>query len=201
MSYLYLSSIDWNFMSSLLPDSQEPPLSPLPKATIAVALTSKLTPADLSELCEATVSAIEAGGGFGWVEPPCREVLERFWQGVSLVPERYLFVGRIDGVIAASCQLVKEPKNNEAQSFSGKIMTFFVAPWARHHGLGKLLLRTVEDSAKALDIDVLNLDVRATQDFAIQLYETAGFERWGTNPNYAKIHGKIIPGHYYTKKI
>lgn len=169
--------------------------------TIKVELLSKLSPSDLSELCEATAAAIDAGGGFGWVDPPCREALERFWQGVALVPERYLFVGRLDGVIAAAAQLTKPPKNNEAQQFLGQIMTFFVAPWARNHGLGKLLLRTIEDSARSLNIDVLNLDVRATQDFAINLYESAGFNRWATNPNYAKVDGKIVAGHYYSKNI
>ena len=115
--------------------------------------------------------------------------------------ERYLFVGRLDGVIAAAAQLTKPPKNNEAQQFLGQIMTFFVAPWARNHGLGKLLLRTIEDSAKSLNIEVLNLDVRATQDFAIHLYEIAGFTRWATNPNYAKINDQTVAGHYYSKKI
>jgi hypothetical protein len=28
-----------------------------------------------------------------------------------------------------------------------------------------------------------------------------GYERWGTNPNYAVVNGKTIVGHYYTKVL
>ena len=45
------------------------------------------------------------GGGFGWLKPPPRQVLENYWKGVLLVPERRLVVGRLDGIIAGSAQL------------------------------------------------------------------------------------------------
>ena len=41
---------------------------------------------DLDDLCEATESAIVEGGGFGWLKPPPRQVLENYWKGVLLVP-------------------------------------------------------------------------------------------------------------------
>ncbi len=47
-----------------------------------------------------------------------RDVMETYWRGVLLVPERTLFVGRLDGVIAGSAQLVRPPRNNEAQAHS-----------------------------------------------------------------------------------
>ena len=43
---------------------------------------------DLDDLCEATESAILEGGGFGWLKVPPRQVLENYWKGVLLVPER-----------------------------------------------------------------------------------------------------------------
>ena len=57
---------------------------------------------DLQALCEATNAAILDGGGFGWVNPPGRHALERFFRGVILVPERDLFIGRADGLITGS---------------------------------------------------------------------------------------------------
>ena len=45
------------------------------------------------------------------------------------------------------------------------------------------------------------LDVRASQEAAIHLYESLGFERWGENPNYAMVEGKPVAGYYYTKTL
>src|SRR5690606_40638746 len=51
-----------------------------------------LSPSDLNDLCDATDAAIEGGGGFGWLRPPMREGLERYWQGVIAAPTRWLFI-------------------------------------------------------------------------------------------------------------
>ena len=52
-------------------------------------------------------------------------------------------VVRLDKVIAGSCQIVCPPRNNEAQAFRN-LTTFFVAPWARGHGLAALLIGEAE---------------------------------------------------------
>ncbi|MBM3488200.1 MAG: GNAT family N-acetyltransferase [Alphaproteobacteria bacterium] len=156
---------------------------------------------DLEALCEAAETAIVDGGGFGWLKPPPRAVLERYWKGVVLIAERTLFVARLDGGVAGSAQLIRPPRNNEAQAFAATMTTHFVAPWARGYGLARLLVQAVEEHARAVGFHVLNLDVRETQSAAIALYETLGFARWGTNPHYAMVDGKIIAGHYYAKVL
>ena len=156
---------------------------------------------DLHELCDATEAAIEEGGGFGWLKPPARKVLEDYWKGVMLIPERELIIGRIDGVVASSCQLVRPTKNNEAQSFSCQLTTFFVAPWARGHGLAPLMLDEAEAFSRSEGYKLINLDVRATQESAIRRYEGAGFVHFGTNPKYALVNGEYVPGYYYYKEV
>ena len=156
---------------------------------------------DLDQLCEATEEAIKIGLGFDWVNQPSREVLEKYWRGVMLVPERDLFVARLDGIIVGTCQLVKPAGNNEAGAFNATITTFFVAPWARGHGLARNLLKRVIDHARDSGFDMLSLDVRETQIPAISLYETAGFQRWGTKPRYARVNGSYIAGHFYYKML
>ncbi|HLI20407.1 MAG TPA: GNAT family N-acetyltransferase [Stellaceae bacterium] len=156
---------------------------------------------DLEDLCEATVAAIEDGGGFGWVKAPARTVLEAYWNGVLLVPERALFVARLNGTICGAVQLVGPPKNNEAQSFAAQLTGNFLAPWSRGHGLARRMIEAIEDAARAAGFAVLNLDVRATQEAAIGLYETMGFQRWGTHPAYARVEGKVIPGYFYFKRL
>ena len=168
---------------------------------IAVEKAESFTQRDLNDLCDASETAILEGGGFGWLTPPPRKILERYWRGVLLVPERELFVGRLGGTIAGSGQLVRPPRNNEAQAFAASTTTNFVAPWARGHGLARLLALAVEETARDQGYSALNLDVRATQDAAIALYESLGYERWGTNPAYAIADGRRIAGHYYTKRL
>ena len=170
-------------------------------AESAVEIAERLKGGDLNDLCDAADAAIRDGGGFGWVEPPPRDVMERYWKGVLAVPERTLFVGRVDGIIAGSAQLVRPARNNEAQAFACSLTTSFVAPWARGHGLARKLTMAVEEQARADGFQVLNLDVRDTQKAAIALYESLGFVRFGHPPAYAKVRDQIIAGLFFYKDL
>jgi len=180
--------------------SDQTKLQPLPPQPSVEHIT-KLAANDLNDLCDATDAAIEGGGGFGWVELPSRDILERYWQGVLTMPSRELFVARLDHVICGTCQLVKTPSNNEAQSFALQLTTNFVAPWARGHGLAMMLIEGAEKYAKDNGFAVINLDIRETMEKAIQLYENMGYSRIGTHPHYAKVKGTVLKGYYYTKLI
>ena len=156
---------------------------------------------DLNALCEATDAAIIDGGGFGWVNPPGRRALETYFRGVLLVPERELFVARLNGEIVGSAILVRPPRNNEAQAFSASLMHSYIAPYARGHGLARMLTTTVEDRARDLGYYILNLDVRETQTVAIAMYESHGYVRWGSHPEYAQVRGKSIAGLFFYKRL
>ncbi len=175
------------------PDLQAPRL--------AVERVTELHDDDLHALCEATNAAILDGGGFGWVNPPGQQSLERYFRGVILVPERELFVGRADGLITGSAQLVRPPRNNEAQSFAATLMHAFVAPFARGNGLARMMTLRIEERARTIGLRVINLDVRETQTAAIALYESLGYERYGTHPEYARVKGRIVRGFFYTKSL
>ena len=168
---------------------------------LLVECVTSLDEDDLQALCEATNAAILEGGGFGWITPPGRQALERYFQGVLLVPERELFVGRVDGMITGSCQLVRPPRNNEAQAHATQFMHSYVAPYARGHGLARLMMLKVEERARAGGFRVLNLDVRETQEAAIALYESLGYVRWGEHPAYERVRGRTIRGFFYTKVL
>ena len=118
-----------------------------------------------------------------------------------MIPERILIVGKLDNVIAGSVQLIKPAKNNEAQSHSCTLSTFFFAPWARGFGLAKAVFQKAELRAKQDGFKVMNLEVRETQFRAIQLYEQAGFIKSGVNPKSVFIDGKYIAGYYYYKEL
>jgi ribosomal protein S18 acetylase RimI-like enzyme len=178
-------------------------LDPQPDAQpqTAVEGLTELVGGDLHDICDAAEAAILDGGGFGWLRPPPRHVMETYWKGVLLVPERELFVARLDGVIAGSAQLQRPPRNNEAQALTGQLTTFFVAPWARGFGLARRLVEAVETAAGTAGLRVLNLDVRETQKRAIEIYDQLGYRRWGTHPNYACVEGRWVTGFYYAKDL
>ena len=169
--------------------------------TTAVERLTAFARSDLHDLCDTADAAIQDGGGFGWLELPPRHVMEAYWAGVLLVPERELFVARLDGTVAGSAQLVRPTRNNEAQAFTGQLTTFFVAPWARGHGLARKLVEAVEEAARAAGLRALNLDVRETQKRAIEVYEQLGYQCWGTHPRYAWIDDRWYSGHYYVKDL
>jgi len=156
---------------------------------------------DLDDLCEATEAAIVEGGGFGWLKPPPRQVLENYWKGMLLIPDRRLVVGRLDGLICGSAQLSRAPRNNEAQALAGTLSAAFVAPWARGHGIGRRIIAEIEQLARELGLLVLNLDLRDTQQAAIHVYESMGYQRWGSHPFYAFVDDRFVPGHYYFKRL
>lgn len=166
--------------------------------------TEKLTElkrADKDSLCEATEEAIRDGIGFNWNTAPAREVLEAYWRGVLVVPERELFVGRLDGTIAGAIQLVKPPASKQSQAFCARISNHFVAPWARGHHLAVALLEEAEAEAKQQGFRVLRLEVRETQQRAIEIYESHGYTKWGELPYYEVINGRMVAGYFYFKTL
>lgn len=176
-----------------------PPAPPAPR--IAIERLTRFEGSDINDICDAAEAAIVDGGGFGWLKAPPRHVFENYWRGVLLVPERQLIVGRLDGVIGGAAQLVRPPRNNEAQAHTATLTGHFVAPWARGHGLARGLTATVEEAAREAGFRVLNLDVRDSQTPAIAMYEARGFVRWGTHPRYALVDGAYVAGHFYTKEL
>ena len=167
-----------------------------------VRLAESLDGREMDELCAATAAAIEDGGGFGWLTPPPRQVMETYYNGVVLVPGRTLFVGLLDGVIAGSAQLGRPTRNNEAQAAACTLMSAFVAPWARGHGLARKLTEAVEDQARAEGFGMINLDVRENQRAAVHVYESMGYVHWGSHPLYARLaDGTMVPGRFYYKVL
>jgi ribosomal protein S18 acetylase RimI-like enzyme len=183
------------------PDRPWPDEAPPLPAQLLVERVREFSDEDLHALCEATSAAIIDGGGFGWVNAPGRLALETYFRGVLLVPERELFVARLNGEIVGSAILVRPPRNNEAQAFAASLMHSYIAPYARGHGLARMLTQAVEERARELGYHVLNLDVRETQAVAIAMYESHGYIRWGEHPEYALVRGKSVRGLFYYKRL
>ena len=55
------------------------------KINISVDTLTNLSEVDLADLCNITEQAINAGGGFGWLRVPTREVLNEYWKKLLLI--------------------------------------------------------------------------------------------------------------------
>ena len=119
-------------------------------------------------------------------------------RGVLLVPERELFVARLDGTVVGSAHLVRPPRNNEAQAFAAHLMHSYIAPYARGHGLATMLTVGVEERARDLGYHLLILTCGRHRKQRSDFIEFADYIRWGVHPEYASVRGKLRRGvHYY----
>ena len=171
------------------------------KINISVDILIKLSKVDLADLCNITEQAISAGGGFGWLRVPTREVLNAYWNKITDDKLSNLIVGRLNGVIAGTLQLSYEAPNIESRKNIAQIKRHFVAPWARGYGLAKSMIDFSEVKAKEENIKSIQLSVRETQEAAIQLFSNKDYKVWGENPCYAFINGSFIKGIYFYKNL
>ena len=171
------------------------------KINISVDNIENLSEVDLADLCNITEQAIKAGGGFGWLRVPTRDILIDYW--TKRTSDKYikLIVGRLNGVIAGTLQLAYEAPNIESRKNIARIRRQFVAPWARGYGLAKTMIDQTEQIAREDNIKSLQLAVRETQDAAIKLFTSKNYSKWGENPYYAYINGGFIKGYYYYKNL
>ncbi len=176
-------------------------VQPKEKINISVDTLKELTEVDLADLCNITEQAVNAGGGFGWLRVPRREILNQYWKKITNDHLNNLIVGRLNGVIAGTLQLSYEAPNIESRKNIAQIKRQFVAPWARGYGLAKAMIDFSEKKAKEENIKSIQLSVRETQDAAIQLFSSKDYEVWGENPFYAFINGSFVKGIYFYKNI
>lgn len=172
---------------------------------IQVELLDKLNSLDLMDLCDAVESTMLDTYGFSvgfkqWA-PPIRQDLEVYFKGVMLVPERKLFVSRIDSTIAGSLQVLLPHENNHTTGFSVNIDNHFVAPWGRNLGMSKKLINAAEKFIKQHNYTQIRLNIRSDREAAIELYETCGYKKWGTLPKSEKVGKKFFSGYYYYKDL
>ena len=171
------------------------------KINISVDTIHNLSEVDLADLCNITEQAINAGGGFGWLRVPTREILNQYWKRITDDGLNNLIVGRLNGVIAGTLQLSYEAPNIESRKNIAQIKRHFVAPWARGYGLAKTMIDFSEQKAKEDNIKSIQLSIRETQDAAVQLFTSKDYKVWGENPCYAFINGSFIKGIYFYKNL
>jgi|SRR5580700_3916990 putative acetyltransferase len=100
-------------------------------------------------------------------------------------PNVRFFVARLDG-LAAGCGGVALFDDY------AEVKRMYTRPAARGRGLAKVLLRRIEDEARAAGKLVLRLETGTQQREAIGLYRSAGFESCGPFGHYAAMPARNI---------
>ncbi len=171
----------------------------------SVEILQSLNSIDIEDICDATVDTMKETLGFNIgtqsTQAMHREAITSYWEGVLLVPERVLIIGRLDGTIAGALQVVKPSLSNHTSSFACSIDNHFVAPWARGHGLSNMMLAKAEQEAQHNGYKIIRISVRETREAAIKVFEKRGYIKWGTLPKYEFDQGKIVAGHFYYKEL
>lgn len=176
------------------------------KPTLSVEKVKKLNDLDIGDLADASLETMKETlgfnvGSYSGSDHIEKESLIRYWEGALLVPEITLIIGRLDGTIAGSVQLILPSKSNKISNFSCSIEHHFNAPWARGYGLSNLMLDLAEEEARKQGFDHIKLSVRETRATAIKVYEKRGYVKWGTLPKYERDKGEIVAGYFYYKDL
>jgi ribosomal-protein-alanine N-acetyltransferase len=77
-------------------------------------------------------------------------------------------------------------------SDEAEILTFCTSPAARRKGIGRTLVVTALDAARAQKTQRIFLEVAVDNHAAIALYEKAGFKTIGTRANYYQCKGQSM---------
>lgn len=121
----------------------------------------------------------------------CRETLAASARGETQV----VYGGFVAEDLAGICGLVREvaPKARHRAFIWG----MFVAPEARGNGLGRRLIDRSLSHARGMDgVIAVSLGVTAAHPAARRLYESAGFEIWGTDPAAIHVEGAFLDEHH-----
>lgn len=87
-------------------------------------------------------------------------------------------------IVAVDGQAVAGYVGTQSVMGEADMMNLAVAPAYRQQGIGNRLVTKLVDALKSKDIHCLTLEVRASNDAAIALYEKLGFQQVGRRPGY-----------------
>ena len=159
-------------------------------------------PKVITALADLLIDTVTNGGSVGFMHPLAPQTAKTFWENSLAAADRQerIVLGAYDGdtLVATVTLLLNCPENQPHRAEIAKMMTRVT-----HRGLG--IARTLVQTAEQLAIDrgrtLLNLDT-AAEEGAAGFYESLGFQKAGTIPDYAlKPHGGLTATIIYWKRI
>ena len=155
-------------------------------------------------LCDVLMDCVEGGASVGFMAPLPRQKVEAFWRLVAddvAEGKRLLLIAEDSASrkpVGTVQILLAQPEN---QPHRADISKMLVHSRARGRGVGALLMRAAEDSARTLGKTLLVLDTVTGTD-AERLYLRLGWRKVGEIPGYALWpDGRPCPTTYYYKPL
>lgn len=148
-----------------------------------------VTPEQLDEHAASLVTllqdAVDSGASVGFVPPLHDGDARKYWAGVraALGAGTRVLLAAVEGrEVLGSVQLDLPTMPNAGHR--AEVMKLMVHRAARRRGIGRALMRALEDAARVAGRRLLVLDTRVG-DSAEQLYLELGYARAGVIPRYA----------------
>ena len=161
-----------------------------------------LTDAELAQLVELLMDAVEHGASVGYVMPMSVADARQFWSDVAHeigTERRSLLVVRESNRILGAVQIEFASKPNGRHR--AEIQKMLVHSSARRRGHGRRLMQAAEAAARANGRSLLVLDTE-TASAGQRLYETMGFLVAGEIPKFAiGTHGGWSPSTFMYKLL
>lgn len=136
-------------------------------------------------LSDILVDCVAAGASVSFLPPLSPAVARGFWQRVSsdvALGKRVLLAAWLDGVLVGTVQLILDMPQN--QPHRAEVSKLLVDPAARRQGVGRALMRRVEQTARGIGRKLLVLDTRKG-DAGEALYRELGWQEVGVIPGFA----------------
>jgi GNAT superfamily N-acetyltransferase len=153
-------------------------------------------------LSELLIVCVESGAAVSFVPPMRPEKGLAFWRRVSSevgAGTRVLVAGWRDGALVATGMLDLALAEN--QPHCAEVQKIMVHPSARRTGLGRAVLRALEQHAMACGRSLLMLDTRAG-DAGEALYRAEGWHETGRIPDHALgPGGRLYATVFFWKRI
>ena len=154
-------------------------------------------------LAELLCDAVDSGASVGFLPPLTDDEATAYWRSVIAcvgAGSRVLVVARgDDGQVVGSAQLDLALQTNGRHR--AEVQKVMVHTKARRRGIGRALMRAVEDRARQAGRTTLVLDTRQG-DPSERLYAAMGYRRAGVIPAYARsANGTLHATAFYYKLL
>lgn len=171
-------------------------------AIVVAALDAGSAQARLGELADILVDAVAHGASVNFLAGFRPDEARAFWQRqlpAVAAGETHLFVGEEGGKLVGTVLLMFAPQPNAIHR--AEIGKMLVMSSARRRGLGRRLLRTAEEAARAAGRTLLLLDTE-TGSAGDRLYRSCGWTELGTVPGHAfRPNGELAPTTMFYKQL
>lgn len=150
-----------------------------------------LTPADVEEYWRVRLRALQEhpeAFGSSYEETIIRPLEERHAQFLNTItsPDSFILGAFVDEKLVGTVGLIRS--NRLKQRHRATVVGMYLAPENRGSGLAKELLTTlIKQAATLAGLEQLVLAVSNSQKAAQRLYQSVGFQIYGTDPHALKI--------------